>query len=207
MGQIKNIKLHIVTDIKIRSLFKIKTYTKQEEEHRKMKMLNGFDGEQCSAFSSPHQENQSATNVLRDAFLEFDQNSDGFISKEELHSVMVSFGYNVSSQELNEMVKLVDVDGNDMIDFHEFSSLMEGYLSVQDVDQEIRNIFSIIDVNQDGFLSAKEIRKMMKKLGEKVRKKDIRKMMKEADKNGDGKISYDEFKDMCQSGNMFACCC
>merc|ERR1711973_880733 len=81
------------------------------------------------------------------------------------------------------MVKLVDADGNDLIDFHEFSSLMEGYLAVVDVDQEIRNLFAIIDVNQDGFLSAKEIRSMMKKLGEKPRKKDIQKMMKSADKN------------------------
>merc|ERR1712003_320684 len=123
-----------------------------------MKTLNGFVGEQCTALSSSNASNdetQSSTDLLRDAFLEFDQNSDGFISKEELHSVMVSFGYNVSQKELDEMVKLVDADGNDLIDFHEFSSLMEGYLAIVDVDQEIRNLFAIIDVNQDGFLSAK----------------------------------------------------
>merc|ERR1712189_16018 len=194
MGQIKNIKLHIVTDIKIK---------KQKQKTEIMKMLRDFNSEQSSEFSSSSQQN--TTDILRDAFLEFDQNSDGFISKEELSSVMSSFGYNVSQKELDEMVKLGDADGNDLIDFHEFSSLMEGYLAVVDVDQEIRNLFAIIDVNQDGFLSAKEIR-MMKKLGEKPRKKDIQKMMKSADKNGDGKISYDEFKDMFQSGNMFACC-
>merc|ERR1712136_174223 len=178
MGQIKNIKLHIVTDIKIKSLYK------NRNKKQIMKMLNDFNSEQSSEFSSSSQQN--TTDILRDAFLEFDQNSDGFISKEELSSVMSSFGYNVSQKELDEMVKLVDADGNDLIDFHEFSSLMEGYLAVVDVDQEIRS--------------------MMKKLGEKPRKKDIQKMMKSADKNGDGKISYDEFKDMFQSGNMFACC-
>merc|ERR1711962_1552194 len=193
MGQIKNIKLHIVTDIK----------TNSSLNYKNMKMLNDFTSQQSSAFSTS---NQQTTGILRDAFLEFDHNSDGYISKDELHSVMSSFGYNVSQQELDEMVKLVDADGNDLIDFNEFSSLMEGYLAVVDVDQEIRNLFAIIDINQDGFLSEKEIRSMMKKLGEKPRKKDIRKMMKEADKNGDGKISYDEFKDMFQSGNMFACC-
>ena len=52
----------------------------------------------------------------------------------------------------------MDADGNDLIDFHEFSTLMEGYLTVQDVDQEIKNLFAIIDANQDGYLSAKEIR-------------------------------------------------
>jgi calmodulin len=167
-------------------------------------------------FSSSNQQPNNTTtptttatangNILRDAFLEFDRNSDGFISKEELHSVMSSFGYVVTSQELNAMVALVDADGNDLIDFHEFSTLMEGYLTVQDVDEEMRNMFALIDLDSDGFLTAKEIRSMMKKLGEKPRKKDIRKMMKEADKNGDGVISYDEFKDMCLNGNMFSCC-
>merc|ERR1711962_833782 len=197
MGQIKNIKLHIVTDIKTNSSLNYKN------KNKNMKMVNDFTTQQSSAFSTS---NQQTTDILRDAFLEFDQNSDGYISKDELHNVMSSFGYDVTQKELDEMVKLVDADGNDLIDFHEFSSLMEGYLSVVDVDQEIRNLFAIIDINQDGFLSAKEIRSMMKKLGEKPRKKDIRKMMKEADNNGDGKISYDEFKDLFQSGNMFGCC-
>merc|ERR1711962_1193145 len=168
MGQIKNIKLHIVTDIKTISSLNYKT------KHKNMKMVNDFTTQQSSAFSTS---NQQTTDILRDAFLEFDQNSDGYISEDELHNVMCSFGYDVTQQELDEMVKLVDVDGNDLIDFHEFSSLMEGYLAVVDVDQEIRNLFAIIDINQDGFLSKKEIRSMMKKLGEKPRKKDIRKMM------------------------------
>ena len=124
--------------------------------------------------------------ILRDAFHEFDHNADGFISKEELGNVMSSFGHVVSNEELDAMVKLVDTDGNDLIDFDEFSSLMGDYLTVQDAEEEIRNLFSLIDVNNDGFLSKKEIRTMMKKLGEKVRRKDIRKMIKEADKNGDG---------------------
>ena len=176
-----------------------------------MKKFNSGIVEETT-FSSFNQQtnNTSPTttngNLLRDAFLEFDRNSDGFISKEELHSVMSSFGYVVTSQELDAMVALVDADGNDLIDFNEFSSLMEGYLTVHDADEEMRNMFAVIDLDSDGFLTAKEIRSMMKKLGEKPRKKDIRKMMKEADKNGDGMISFDEFKDMCLNGNMFGCC-
>jgi len=174
-----------------------------------MKKFNNRFEDDSTTFSPqthPTTSNITTGDLLRDAFLEFDRNSDGFISKDELRNVMSSFGYQVTSEELDAMVGLVDADGNDLIDFHEFSTLMEGYLTVQDVDQEIKNLFAIIDANQDGYLSAKEIRAMMKKLGEKAKKKDIRKMMKEADKNGDGVISYDEFKDMCLSGNMFACC-
>ena len=49
--------------------------------------------------------------ALQDAFSEIDKNSDGFISKEELKSVMLNCGQIISNQEVDEMIKLVDVDG------------------------------------------------------------------------------------------------
>lgn len=49
--------------------------------------------------------------ALQDAFSEIDKNSDGFISKEELKSAMLNCGQIISNQEIDEMIKLVDVDG------------------------------------------------------------------------------------------------
>lgn len=49
--------------------------------------------------------------ALQDAFSEIDKNSDGFISKEELKSAMLNCGQIISNQEVDEMIKLVDVDG------------------------------------------------------------------------------------------------
>ena len=67
---------------------------------------------------------------------------------------------------------------------------MESNCLVQDVDREIEALFAHIDRNKDGFISEKELKDMMKGLGEKVKKKDIKKMMKVADSNKDGKISF-----------------
>lgn len=67
---------------------------------------------------------------------------------------------------------------------------MDNNCLVQNVDEEMERLFSMIDTNNDGFITEKELKTMMKNLGEKVRKKDIRKMIKEADQNKDGKISY-----------------
>ena len=77
-----------------------------------------------------------------------------------------------------------------MIDFKEFLNLMNSANKEQNAEEEMKNLFALIDANQDGFLSEKEIRDMMKGLGEKVKKKHIRKMIKEADLNKDGKISF-----------------
>ena len=49
--------------------------------------------------------------ALQDAFAEIDKNSDGFISKEELKSAILTCGQIISNQEVDEMIKLVDVDG------------------------------------------------------------------------------------------------
>ena len=167
----------------------------------KMRILNDFVGKQYTAIMAQPIKPQNMT-ALREAFSEFDQNSDGFISKEELLNVMINFGHMISNEELDEMIKLADNDGNGLVDFKEFLDLMDSNCLVENVDQEMQNLFSLIDLNNDGFLSEKEISTMMKNLGEKVRKKDIRKMIKEADKNKDGKISFEEFKAMVDGTNF-----
>jgi len=67
---------------------------------------------------------------------------------------------------------------------------MDNNCLVTSVDQEMQTLFNMIDKNNDGYITEKEIKSMLKGLGEKVRKKDIRKMIKEADQNKDGKISF-----------------
>ena len=76
------------------------------------------------------------------------------------------------------------------MDFKEFINLMDNNCLVQSMDEEMQHLFQMIDKNNDGFITEKEIKAMLKGMGEKVRKKDIRKMIKEADQNKDGKISF-----------------
>ena len=48
---------------------------------------------------------------LREAFSLFDKDGSGTISNEELEVVMKSLGQNPTEEELEEMIKEVDVDG------------------------------------------------------------------------------------------------
>eukprot|EP00493_Phyllostaurus_siculus_P001673 UN01681 len=68
-----------------------------------MKKFNSRFEDESTTFSPqthPTTSNITTGDLLRDAFLEFDRNSDGFISKDELRSVMSSSGYQVTSEEL-----------------------------------------------------------------------------------------------------------
>ena len=81
---------------------------------------------------------------------------------------------------------------------------MDNNCLAQSGDNEMESLFQMIDTNKDGFITEKEIKQMMKNLGEKGRKKDIRKMIKEADQNKDGKISFNgEFHSFSSSLSMF----
>ena len=133
---------------------------------------------------------------LRKAFKEFDHNEDGSISKSELSRVMKNVQTVISEEEVEQMIQVVDINGDGGIDFNEFFQLMENNAVPQDPDAEIRTLFGAFDTDADGYITEDEIMKMMKSLGENVSKKDIRQMMKEGDKTKNGKISFAEFKAM-----------
>lgn len=166
-----------------------------------MHILGHFVGKQYNAIIAQPITPENM-NDLKHAFAQFDKNDDGFISKQELAEAMSKLGHIISNEELDEIIKAVDKDGNGLVDFKEFINLMDNNCLVQNVDEEMLHLFNMIDRNNDGFITEKEIKTMMKGLGEKVRKKDIRKMIKEADENRDGKISFNEFKTMVQKGNF-----
>ena len=54
---------------------------------------------------------------IRDAFEVFDKDGNGFISAQELRQVMASLGEKLSEEELDEMMREADVDGDGQINF------------------------------------------------------------------------------------------
>ena len=53
-------------------------------------------------------------------FKVFDKNNDGFITADELRQVIVSFGHNLSDEELDEMIEGVDKNKDGKINYLEF---------------------------------------------------------------------------------------
>uniref|UniRef100_A0A8C2MDH7 Calmodulin n=1 Tax=Cricetulus griseus TaxID=10029 RepID=A0A8C2MDH7_CRIGR len=107
---------------------------------------------------------------FKEAFSLFDKDGDGTITTKELGTVMRSLGQNSTEDMINE----VDADGNGIIDFPEFLTMME-----------IREAFHVFDKDGNGYISAAELRHEMTNLGEK-----------EADIDGDGQVNYEGFVQM-----------
>ncbi|XP_011339456.1 calmodulin isoform X2 [Ooceraea biroi] len=73
-------------------------------------------GASTAAASDQHQEEQE----LRDAFRVFDKHNRGYITASDLRAVLQCLGEDLSEEEIEDMIKEVDVDGDGRIDFYEF---------------------------------------------------------------------------------------
>jgi calmodulin len=62
--------------------------------------------------------------------------------------------------------------------------------------QDLRQAFRIFDKNKDGFVDASELKKVTTTLGQKLTNEEVDAFMDEADIDGDGKLSYEEFVNM-----------
>ena len=73
-----------------------------------------------------------------------------------------------------------------------------------EVDKVCRNYFFSVDKNKNGVLEFKEIRRILDKFAEDTdtvqeSEENIQKAFDQLDTNHDGKISYEEFKNLFQS--------
>ncbi|KAI7738093.1 hypothetical protein M8C21_026362 [Ambrosia artemisiifolia] len=60
---------------------------------------------------------------------------------------------------------------------------------------EVREAFDVFDENKDGYIDARELKRVFSALGlrDKVDMDDCRKMIRVYDDNNDGRIDFDEF--------------
>ena len=62
--------------------------------------------------------------TLADAFKLFDRNSDGQITADELHYVLSHLGENITKEDIEEMIRTIDDDGDMAINYDEFVKMM-----------------------------------------------------------------------------------
>ena len=62
-----------------------------------------------------------------------------------------------------------------------------------------REAFKIFDRNRDGYIDMKELRRVTAMLGTMLSQEEIEEFMAEADRDGNGKLDYEEFVKMLMS--------
>ncbi|XP_053402127.1 neo-calmodulin-like [Mercenaria mercenaria] len=139
---------------------------------------------------------------FREAFSLFDKDGDGTITADELGTVMRSLGQRPTEEELKKMMAEIDVDKNGTIDFQEFLTMMASQKIDSEEDADLKEAFRVFDKHKHGAIGEDDLRSVMSDLGEKLTDEEIAEMIKEADVNGDGQISFDEFVQMMQNNTI-----
>ena len=107
----------------------------------------------------------------REAFNIFDRDGDGHIDKKELATVLRSFGHNLSSAEIDAIMKEVDTSNNGTIEFEEFIDIIDKQVHQGDVEDEILDAFRAFDKDQDGKIAGSELAHILKNIGEPLSRK------------------------------------
>ncbi|MBA0563275.1 hypothetical protein Goshw_029946 [Gossypium schwendimanii] len=140
---------------------------------------------------------------LEHIFKMFDANGDGKISSSELASIMGSLGHQPSNEEVQKMIKEFDADGDGFINFEEFVELNTKGVDSKEVLENLKDAFSVYDLDGNGSISAEELHKVLKSLGDDCSITECRKMISGVDNDGNGMIDFEEFKVMMLGGPRY----
>ncbi len=136
---------------------------------------------------------------LKQAFALFDLDGNGFITNDELGTVLRKMGQEPTDEEVEQMIAEIDEDGDGTIDFEEFCELMEKRMSDDNTEADIIEVFKVFDNDGSGNISAEELKHILCNLEEPLTAGEVEWIVSEADIDGDGTISFDEFKKMMMS--------
>jgi len=163
--------------------------TFNEVSRFKITVLNAF---QNIAITEEKQE------TLKKTFMKMDLDKNGKISFSEFEKFMVESG-TMTRETAEKVFNNADVNKDSEMSFNELLLTVADH-QLRNVNERMSRMFLMIDSNGDGFLSPEEIKNyfneyltddsLLKSLGLLNQLDDI---IREADKNGDGKISFKEF--------------
>ena len=74
-----------------------------------------------------------------------------------------------------------------------------------DSEEEIREAFKVFDRDNNGFISAAELRHVMTSIGEKLTDDEVDEMIREADQDGDGRIDCKQSRQDAQRNSANSC--
>lgn len=131
---------------------------------------------------------------LRQTFNEMDLNGDGKLTFSELERALEKQGFAGIKDEIKNLIRGLEIDANNTIEYSEFlAATMDMNYAIR--EENIMRAFQHFDSNGSGSITIPELISVMGS------EEHAREVVGELDLNGDGVISYDEFKAMMQGLN------
>lgn len=136
---------------------------------------------------------------LFEAFSLFDKDYNGVMTSKELGIVMQSISLNPTETEITDMINEAETSKENSIDFPEFLAFLSRKTIVDETNSaELYKAFELFcnQEKEENYIDADSFMNVLEELGEPHTRKEIEKLIKEADVTGDGKIRFDDFKEI-----------
>ena len=122
---------------------------------------------------------------FRKCFEIFDADGSGNIEGDELRGILRRLGQEPTDEEIAHMIAEVDSgapgdEGYGEIDFDEFLDLMAKKMKQQDAEEEIVESFKVLDTDEKGYLTPKELMHFMTTKGDVLTEDEVNEMISEA---------------------------
>jgi centrin-1 len=170
------------------------TYRKVVTTARRDKRGDGINGRTLT---------EEQKQEIREAFDLFDTDGSGSIDAKELKVAMRALGFEPKKEEVKKMISDVDTDGSGTIGFDDFMALMTAKMAERDPREEILKAFRLFDEDETGKITFKNLKRVAKELGESISDEELQEMIDEADRDGDGEVSEEEFFRIMKKSGLF----
>ncbi|CAI9756120.1 unnamed protein product [Fraxinus pennsylvanica] len=132
---------------------------------------------------------------LKEIFNQFDMDQDGSLTLLELAALLRSLGLKPGGDQVHVLLAKMDSNGNGSIEFNELVDALLPDLNEEVLlnQEQLLEVFRSFDRDGNGYITTAELAGSMAKMGRPLTYRELTEMMQEADMNGDGVISFNEF--------------
>lgn len=129
---------------------------------------------------------------IRKKFESLDIENTGNLKREIVAEILLNEGTQLDRLMTVLLFEKFDADGDHMINLNEFIEFCKQMDQLSDVDI-LRQIFDLADLDKNGFLDLKEMKRIGQLMGLNIDDKDTIATIRALDKNSDNLIDFDEF--------------
>ncbi|KAH6800941.1 hypothetical protein C2S52_001405 [Perilla frutescens var. hirtella] len=128
-------------------------------------------------------------------FNHFDSNADDKICPTELRQCVASITGDMTAEEAEAAVALMDSDDDGLLCLVDFVKIVEG-AGEEEKQRDLKAAFELYAPEGSACITPKSLKKMLSRLGQRRTVDDCKNMIARFDLNGDGVLNFDEFKVM-----------